>query len=67
MNGEENCCKEEAALFRLHTNVPSERIGCCTTTNPELSSPQTIHCATENFRVLKRMHLNVFECIQLQH
>jgi len=35
MNGEENCCKEEAALFRLHTNVPSERIGWCRTTNPE--------------------------------
>jgi hypothetical protein len=61
MNTKENCCKEAAALFRLHTNVPSERIGCCRTPNPELSSPQTIHCTTENFWVLKRMYLNAFK------
>jgi hypothetical protein len=65
MNGDENCYKEEADMFRLHTDVPCEGTGCHRTMNPQLSSPQTIQYTTENFRVLKRMHLNVFECIQI--
>jgi hypothetical protein len=33
MNRDENCCKEESDLFRLHTDVACEARGCCRITN----------------------------------
>jgi hypothetical protein len=61
MNGDENCCKEEADVFRLPTDVPCEVIECCRTTNPQLPSPQTIHYTNENFRVIKRIYMNALK------
>jgi hypothetical protein len=53
-------------VFRLTTDVLCEGTGCCGTTNPQFSSPQTIHYTNDNFRVLKRMHFNVCECVQVR-
>jgi ferredoxin len=65
MNGDGNCSKEEADLFRLHNDVPCEGTGCCRTMTPQLFSPQTIHYTNEDFRVLQRMHLYIYECIEI--
>ena len=51
-------------LIGGHFSIHNLRTRHAVVTGTHLSR-QTIHYTNENFRVLKRMHLNIFECIQI--